>query len=233
MKLLTDQVFQQMYDRGEQLDISRVELRNCMFNSSGLSMTTELASRSTVRDAFLKDCIAHNCTVGPAHLQNVLIENLRTDDLLIVWGATFDRVTFQGDIGKLKLNTMISITDRSPEAQAIFDAERSRIYNSIEWAIDISNARFKEFDFRGIPARLVRRDPATQMVVTRERALASGWQEKLNPSNKLWPFMIRLFLSDGVDDAVFVAPMGAPKRKRDMLLGELHELQDLGVLEPN
>ena len=45
--------------------------------------------------------------------------------------------------------------------------------------------------------------------------------------------MIDLFLSDGDEDMVLVAPLGAPKKKRDTLLGQLHELRDVGVALPD
>jgi hypothetical protein len=195
-------------------------------------MTAELDKRSVLCRARFTDIAANGCFIGPCHLQDVVIENLKTNDLLIVWGATFDRVTLRGEIGKLKFNTVIGVSEDAKLNQAVFDAVRHELYGKIDWALDISEARFKEFEFTGIPARLIKRDPESQMVVTRERALATGWRDKVSPANKLWPFMVRMFLADGADDAVFVAPMGAPKRKRDALLGELRELRDLGVLEP-
>jgi hypothetical protein len=103
----------------------------------------------------------------------------------------------------------------------------------VDWALDISEALFKEFDMHGVPARLVRRDPATQVIVTREKALQPGWRSKLDPSNTFWPFVIDLFLQDGEPDIVLVAPKG--KRKKDYLslLDGLNDLRQAGVAEPD
>jgi hypothetical protein len=104
------------------------------------------------------------------------------------------------------------------------------------WPLEISEARFKEFDVRGVPARLIRRDPESQILVTRERALevaTPGWEKKLDPSNTHWPFVIKLFLSDGYPATVLVAPLGAAKAKRDPLLKGLRELRTMGLAEPD
>ncbi len=162
-----------------------------------------------------------------------MIDGLLTNDLLIIWGATFKHVTLRGNIGKLKINRWVHHSDRTEATQGPFDADRQELYRQIDWALDISQARFKEFDVAGIPARLFRRDPESQVVVTRQRALQEGWREQLSSSNTLWPFVIDLFLSDGVDDVVLVAPLGAPKPKRDRLLQGLKELRDLGVANPD
>ena len=67
------------------------------------------------------------------------------------------------------------------------------------------------------------------MVVTRKQALSSGWREKLSPWNDYWPMIIDLFLEDGFEDTVLVAP----KRKKNFtrLRDGLMELRDLGVAE--
>lgn len=88
----------------------------------------------------------------------------------------------------------------------------------------------------GVPGRLIRRDPESQVLITRERALqvaTPGWEKQLDPSNKLWPFMVNLFLGDGDPDTVFVAPLGAAKAKRDPLLKGLQELRRIGLAEPD
>ena len=120
--------------------------------------------------------------------------------------------------------------------QKPFEDYRARFYTDVEWALDISAARFKDFDVRGVPGRLIRRDPESQVLITRERALQiarPGWERQLDPANKLWPFMINLFIGDGDPDTVLVAPLAAAKAKRDPLLNGLQELRAIGLAEPD
>ena len=228
-----NKTFDSLFDRGDKLLLENIRFDECMFVNSAISLTKDISRRSVVRNVDLKNCAANGCDVGSAILENVNIDGLATNDLLIIWGATFNHVKLSGNIGKLKINPYAHHVDRTEATQGPFDAHRIALYNSIDWALDISEARFKEFDVRGIPAKLFRRDPETQVVVTRERALNAGWRESISSTNTLWPFMIDLFLSDGVDDTVLVAPLGAPKKKRDELISGLRELRDLGVAEPD
>lgn len=226
------QKFVDLFDRGNAMHLDSLRFVNCNFENSALSLTKDIQRRSTASNIELIKCSANGCDIGPAVLRNVRIDSLATNDLLIVWGAFFDRVKLSGPIGKIKINHFVHHADRSEATQGPFDRARTNFYETVEWALDISEARFKEFDVRGIPAGLIRRDPETQVVVTRERAMRSGWRERLSPSNTLWPFMIKLFLSDGDPDTVLVAPLGAPKARRESLIQGLNELRELGVAEP-
>jgi len=209
-----------------------MQFEGCTFSNCALSLTKDINLRSTVSNVDVNNCAVSGCNIGPAIFENVQVTGLSTADLLIVWGAIFNRVTLSGPIGKVKLNQYVHPVDRTEPTQGPFDEHRKKFYESIEWALDISGAEFKEFELRGIPAKLIRRDTETQVVVTRERAQKLGWEDELDPSNKLWPFMIKLFLSDGDKDMVLVAPKGAVKKKRDELIRGLQELRALGVAEP-
>jgi hypothetical protein len=225
--------FYKLYDDDSGIVIENLVLDACVFDNCTLSHTTNTARRSAVRNVRLKNCVSVNCDIGPAVFEDVTVDGLETNDLLILWGPLFNHVTLKGKIGKLKVNLAAHFVDRSPETQQPFNLARSRFYETVDWALDISEAHFKEFDMHGVPARLVRRDPATQVVVTREKALLPGWREQLSPSNTLWPLVIDMFLEDGEPDIVLVAPKGKPKRKFTALLEGLNELRRAGVAEPD
>ena len=205
---------------------------SCSFTNCHISLTKERDRRSVVRGVALRNCTANACGIGPAILEEVEVDGLITSDLLIIWGAIFKHVTLRGNIGKTKINPWVHFVDRTPTVQQPFDEYKAKFYSSIDWALDISCAKFKDFDIRGVPAKLIRINPETQAVVTRARALKEGWREALSPSNTLWPFMIESFLSGGDDDMVLVAPLNAPKKRRDNLIQGLQELRRLGIAEP-
>lgn len=191
---------------------------------------------SEIRRVELVDCAINGCSTGPLIASDIKISNLKTNDLLILWTPYLDRVVLSGEIGKMKVNATADPSTHGNPKQQPFDDYRKQFYSSVEWALDISKARFKEFDIRGVPGRLIRRDPESQVLITRERALqvaTPGWEKQLDPSNKLWPFMVSLFLGDGDPDTVFVAPLGAAKAKRDPLLKGLQELRRIGLAEPD
>jgi hypothetical protein len=224
--------FSRLFDRNSCAVFADLVFNNCVFDNCALSLTTSPTLRSTVRNVRLKECVSVNCDIGPAVFEDVVVDGLETNDLLILWSPLFKHVTVKGKIGELKVNLRAD-TDWSPVIQEPLALARSAFYKSVDWALDISEAEFKEFDLHGIPARLVRRDPATQVIVTRERAMKEDWRRKLKSSNTYWPFVIDMFLDDGEPDIVLVAPKR--KRKKDFawLLDGLNDLRQVGVAEPD
>jgi hypothetical protein len=228
-----NRTFASVVDRGTSVRIENASFLDCEFLSCGLSLTKNVERRAIVRNAELIGCRANGCHVGPAIFDGVTISNLGTNDLLLVWGALFQRVTLEGSIGKIKISPFVDAVDRSQATQLPFDEARKHFYSNIEWALDIRNARFKQCELRGIPSRLIRRNVESQVVITRDRALDGSWRDRVSPSNELWPFMIDMFLADGDDDRVLVAPLDVPKNKRDLLLRHLDELRSSGVVQPD
>lgn len=226
------QTFRKLFDRDSGALFTDMVFENCTFDWCGLSLTKEVNLRSTVRNIRLASCSV-NCLVGPAVFEDVTVDGLATSNLLILWCPLFKHVTLKGKIGNIKVNLHVDGMDHSLEMQRPFDLARTQFYETVDWALDISQAQFKEFDLQGVPARLIRRDPATQVVVTREKALRPGWREQLSSSNTLWPFVIDLFLQDGEPDRVLVAPKGKSKRRFTSILEGLNELRQVGVAEPD
>jgi len=233
MTVYSDRTFLQRFDRDSGAVLEGMQFTNCTFDNCALSLTKSPNLRSTVRNVQVVNCVTVNCGVGPAVFEDVVVDGLDTNDLLILWSPLFKHVTLRGKIGKIKINTAAHFVDRSLEVQRPFDQARVRFYKSVDWALDISEAEFGEFDMHGVPSRLVRRDPATQVVVTRERALQSGWRDRLSAANTHWPFVIDLFLEDGEPDIVLVAPKRKRKRDFTRLLDGLIELRQVGVAEPD
>lgn len=235
MKEFKNKAFSRIFDRGNRLCLEDMFFDQCLFENCALSLTQDISRMSEVRRVELVDCAVNGCSTGPLIASEIRISNLKTSELLILWSPYLDRVELSGEIGKMKVNVAADPSTRGKPTQKIFDEFREDFYSSVEWALDISKARFKEFDIRGVPGRLIRRDPESQVLITRDRALqvaTPGWERQLDPSNKLWPFMVSLFLGDGDADAVFVAPLGAAKAKRDPLLKGLQELRRIGLAEP-
>ena len=91
-------------------------------------------------------------------------------------------------------------------------------------------------DVRGIPGHLIRRDPHTQVVVTRAKALEGTWRQ-LKLEKTYWATAIEFFLDAGLNSTVLVASkiitnsMANPWNVQDLIDG-LQMLRDAGVAEP-
>lgn len=231
MNEFRNQIFHSLFDRGDALSISSTACNECEFQNCALSLTKEIGRRSTVSDVLLKNCTFSASDIGPAVLRRVHIDGLTTDSLFIIWGAVFDQVTLEGKLGKIKINRHVHHADQTESVQRPFDDHRRQFYERVEWAIDISRAKPRMLEISGVPAKLIRRDPNSQLVVTRERAMNPNWRSKLSFGNEHWPFAIDMFLASGEPDKVLVAPLAGPKKQVEKLLRELMELRELGVAQ--
>lgn len=228
MNTLSNRTFSSLFDIDTGAVIQDINLYQCVFENCSLSRTKNPKLRSIVRNVDLADCVSINCKIGPVVLEEVTVNNLDTNDLLIMWGGLFKHVTLKGNIGRIKVNLEAHFADFSKETQEPFDEVRVAFYENTDWALDIREAHFDEFELRGVPTELVRRNSNTQVVVTREKAMHIDWDRRVSAWNKHWPHILKHFLDDGDPSTILIAPRG--KRK---LLDGLKELRDLGVAEPN
>jgi hypothetical protein len=234
MKAAEGKAYANLTDRNGAIRIEDTRFTRCVFDNCAFSLTKDPDRSSMVANCEFIGCSClHNCDIGPAVLEDVTVDGLKIDDLLLLWSPRLKHVTLRGRIGEVKINASAHYLDKSPELQEPFDRARDRFYAHVDWALDIAEAEFADFEAEGIPARLVRRDPRTQAIVTRAKALQPGWRKRLSRSNTHWPFVIDMFLEDERDDIVLVASKGKPKTEFQRLVDGLRELRDLGVAEPD
>jgi len=238
MQKYKDKIFPSLRDDGNGHEINDMIFENCRFNHCVLSNTKNFSKVSKVENVILKKCIQFHCRLGPAILTNVVVDGLDTSGMFIAWGTYFDRVTLSGNVGKIKINIDIDAGVDNSRYQEPFDKFRTTFYENVEYALDISKAKFKDFDLRGVPAAKVIRDPNTQIVITRQRALeiaVPGWQDQLSDivQDTYFPFAVDLLLENGYEDKILAVPLAAPKRRREALLKAVDEFRAIGLAEPD
>jgi hypothetical protein len=159
-------------------------------------------------------------------LDEVLVDGLKTYTLLQCWGAVFRHVTLCGRIGRIMISPVVAAAATLPSQQEAFDRANAEFYDRVDWALDVSEAEFEEGEIQGIPARLIRRDPDTQFVVTRENALRADWQH-IDLSGTHWTTSLQFFVEGRDSDVVLVAP----KRHRNFkkLLAGRQALRAAGI----
>jgi hypothetical protein len=189
-----------------------------------------------VRNLRLIGCSQRGCSLDAAILENVLVDGLKTNGQLFqTWGAVFSRVVLRGKIDRLMVSNdvfpsmLIGEDERRKQVEA-FRIANSEYYDRVDWALDISQAEFKELDIRGVPSRLIRRDPKTQVVVTRAKALEGGWRS-LEFRENLWPVALEGFLRSNEESVILVAAKRHIKF-RDYQ-ADLEMLRGAGVAEPD
>jgi hypothetical protein len=163
-------------------------------------------------------------------LENIVVDGLRVSDAFITWACVFRHVTLRGVIGRIIVNSNWGATGVESAQLREFDDANAAYYESVDWALDISEGKFVDLDIRGIPAALIKRDPVSQVVVRREKVMEGKWRE-LDLAGTHWRTALELFLKWGHPDDVLVAPKRSAKYK--ILQKGLDKLREAGVAEPD
>lgn len=203
----------------------------CNFSSvdiANLDNRDLVALRSVARNVRFENCDFAGCEVGPGIVEDCVIEDAKLWNHLQTRGTAFKHVTIRGVVDKVMITPYVDFIGRFPGVQTQFYKANQEYYQNVDWALDISEGLFRDCDVRGIPASLIRRDPLTQAVLTREKAISGEWRD-LKLGSGHWPTVFQLFLDEGYSDCVLVAPKRA--RNFKVLLEGLHRLRDAGIAE--
>jgi len=136
-----------------------------------------------------KSCKVRSRGLSKLACREISFETAKNNPLLRVTNSVFDRVTFEGDFGSWFFCWL-------PDHLTPHDlAFVQRFYKDVPFALDIRRARFKDLTIRGVPGQLILRDPATSILVRRDRLESDrSWVD----ANDLrtFPVLFRLFLKN-------------------------------------
>jgi hypothetical protein len=183
-----------------------VLFEDCKFVGASLVTFGSAEHRSTVRRAGMKRCTVNSFSAVGAVLEDVVIEGLRVSVHPVrIDGCALTRCVIAGDCGRFLLSPNVR-SGSSPEdaaRNASFAAANAEFYKSVDWALDISQAKVACFEIRGaIPPHLILRNPDEQFLMTREVALSGKWKKQKPPSATT--IGIDMFTEAGGDVELFV-----------------------------
>jgi hypothetical protein len=230
MKKTFRQKIDSFYDQNSRRTFANMEFERCRFVSCAVSITLNPKKRSIIRNVKLTNCELVGCSLWSAVVEDTVVTNLKTSDLFRMKATVFKHVVFKGKIDRIMVSPYVWPGEATPAQQKAFDEANKLYYSTVDWALDISEGEFMECELQCVPAHLVRRDPETQMIVTREKALEGTWR-KLDLSKTYWATSLEFFLERGDPDVVLVAPKRHPNYLE--YLDGLKALRDIGTAEPN
>ncbi len=141
--------------------------------------------------------------------------------------------TLAGKVGRMKINDSIRLSRITPEDKNAWSELRRAHHAQVDWALDISAAKPLRLEISGIPAAKIRRNPETQIVVTKER-LDDKRQIDATPGlDEDLRFMLESFVVGDASDRVFVAPTGRAPRQFKRYLEGFALLRRAGLAEPD
>jgi hypothetical protein len=210
-------------------------VRRCRFAMFQHPYQRSLEERPTLRRITIERCHFTASDLGPVIVEDALLDTVwfhrgKWGPQVIV-GSAFKRVVVRGRVnGSVRfVPSMDWWLHRTlePAVDDPFVRANQRYYEDVEWALDISSAEFTgiEMSRSDIPARLIRRDPETQVVVTRESTRRGDWRAACEGSSQ-W-VAIERFLETGFADTVLVAPTRSKYLEEDV--AAFRRLRDIGV----
>lgn len=177
-------VFRNLIDRDSGRIVQNLDLHRCSFINCRLSSGLDPANRTTFRRVQLSHCRIQQRLglVGAPILEDILVDDFRCGDVLIFSGAAFRRVTLKGHMPPMILNERMAGGAVPVECAELFVAANREYYKSVDWALDIRDARFASVRLSSVPGQLIRRNPETQVLVSRSKLLQTDWNNPALPS---------------------------------------------------
>jgi hypothetical protein len=202
----------------------------CEFDAVDLSNAQRPEVRSTLRNCHMQRCIVRqNCSINTAVVEDCIVDGLETRGPVFVRGAVFKHVVLKGKVGRLILTAPLGLGPGFGEVSPFVSAN-AEYYRGVDWALDLTRCEAKELQLSGVPGRLIRRDPTTQILVTRERALAVDWQS-LPLGDSPYAVALERLTKYGGDSRVLIAPHRDRSFQACILAQKV--LRDAGVAEPD
>jgi hypothetical protein len=210
------------------------ELEDCFLNNCVINGDQRFGHRTIIRNGRIINCRQHGCSIRKAIVEDVSInsvENVGRNSLWFTWASVFKHVTLRGKIDSFKINQTLE-AGASEREQRHWDDINRAYYSDVDWALDIREAQFNVgIALHAVPGRLIRRNPETQILVTRENAVRA-LQEELLRDQPTVLLALRWFVEDGLyDEVVLAGSQGADYFEQEMLAFRI--LHDNGLVDPD
>ena len=217
---------------GEQSGYSDIAARRCAFNQCILRASAIPGQWKQISSVELLDASQWNCSISGTTFEEVSLHNLKRtgDSPLFLWGCVFRHVKVSGRLSGIKINRAIGAGPRFDGVQPAWDHAVVKYCADVDWALDISEAKFAGgITFEAVPGHLIRRNPATQVLVNR-KSLSSLKFDSLDFDKTAIDLSLSGFLKNSLFENVVLAARADSKwAKRDIAV--LNMLRSEGIAE--
>ncbi len=206
-----------------------VRVEGCVLEGCSVAVLSDATEHLEVTGARLVGCEVAGGGVRGVILRDVVVDGLKISSLPQVLGCLFDRVVLKGRIDQLVIDRQLP-TVHEP---APFYRREKTFYDSVEWALDIRELDCPDLDIRGLPGRLIRRDPQSQAMILRSRLDEVGRDalREVDYSGTPFKFAITDLLASTWEDVVVAAPRTGKGADRGREV--IADLRRRGIAEPS
>jgi hypothetical protein len=218
------------WHNGNPLSLSDASVSASSFNQCGLRSVARgwnSFSHLDLTSVSHWNCAASGCVFDEVQLQDL---NKTGSSPLFIWASVFRHTLLAGNISGLKINRSDMNPDATAEDVAWREKETIALYSTIDWALDISGAKFPNgATFEAVPGDKIRRDPESQILIKRDRLAASDWRS-LDYQRTPIDIAISWFETGSLFDSVVIASRSTSKH-RAADLAVLNMLRREGIAE--
>ncbi|WP_162628849.1 hypothetical protein [Marinobacter bohaiensis] len=216
-----------LYPAKGQKGIDGESLIDATIHNSSIPVPKGPGQRFKVSNIELRKCRHWACFVHGAEIRNSTFESITGGKGVptYLWSCLYSRVTIKGKISGIHFNWRLD--PGNPCVDEAFLNDAKAFYEDIDWALDISEARFSTFQaLLGVPSDKVIRNPELHYVLSRDSA--TGSTGKLQEYG-VWAVVAEDLLESGLGDTVVVLPSSGKSAKEDKEFAE--SLRSKGWLE--
>lgn|SRR5690554_1319486 len=211
----------------DNLHIQNLHFNNCKFEYCNIRSTDFPKNRGVIEDITMRNCSSVSSNLGNLVVKNCTFENLKTNGMVQIVGAVYERVKLIGKFNKMMLINEYNTPNKNVKDQ--YTLANKAFYKQIDWAIDISKADFVELNLRGIPSDLVIRNEEFQAII-RKKNIPSDWK-KLKFSSPVTKVVLDNIFYFNFDDYIFMACRRHPNFKG--ILNDIELLRKNGIADWN
>lgn len=206
-----------------------MEFHNTIFDNCDIGLSDDINHLPHFKNIKFEHCSFIFCTLGSAIFENIEFNNIKFEDYGIFWGSLFNKVKLKDKFTSFRINTNGFMLDKDPSTQEALDKFRIKFYENVDWALDISEAKFSSFDYTGIPGKLFIRDTDTQFLISKKDFYSLDLLENSFKKNFNYLMMyLEDFIESEDEDIVIPVPLSKPKKQRQLILDGFQELRNLG-----
>ncbi|MGW4215186.1 hypothetical protein ACWEIJ_44945 [Lentzea sp. NPDC004789] len=202
-------------------EIADLDFERCSFVGGVIMQPADdPAYGLVVRNVALRKCKAGNVELYGVRFEDVTVDTLTHPKTIEFEACVCTHVVLRGKVGAVRFRPAVE-----DDSRAVLAPAAAKLYEGVDWALDITEAEFSDVEIWDVPGHLVKRDPETQFLVHRAAAAAAN-VDALSVYAQIY---VERAAEAPYDTSVVVAPKRSKTFQEQ--LDAFHELRDLGIAE--
>ncbi|RJQ82057.1 hypothetical protein D5S17_03815 [Pseudonocardiaceae bacterium YIM PH 21723] len=173
-----------------------------------------------VRNVSLTKCKGNSIQLFGVRFEDVTVDTFRHPRMIDLQSCVLKHVVLRGNVGSVRISQM-----SDEDARAVLAPAAAKLYEDVDWALDITEAEFSDAEFWDLPGHLVKRNPETQFLLSRAAAASADTGDLSSYG--------QIVVERAADSVYETSVAAAPVRSKyfEDYLGDLRKLRELGIAE--